>query len=106
MKPGSVGVTAGADTQETCQGDQNDLDQGITSSSFRHGAKAESEEARLRFRSLGRESLEVFIIPGSVIVGHRTDVLREVAESLVGLPHRERVPLPIPQLFLILRSLS
>jgi len=28
-----VDVTAGADTQETCQGDQNDLDQGITPSS-------------------------------------------------------------------------
>ena len=35
-----VGVTAGTDTQETCQSDQADLDQRV-SSSFRHGAKTE-----------------------------------------------------------------
>ena len=75
-----MGVTSGTDPQETCQGDQNDLDQGITSSSNHdHQGSIEPRYGNLVYRGLpgGEESN-----PRLSLVGE--SILPAIAKQVTG----------------------
>ena len=57
-----MGITAGADTQETYQGDQNNLDPGLRRRRFIIGQSLNATEAHLRFPILTREPLVRFLL--------------------------------------------
>jgi hypothetical protein len=80
-----MGVTSGANPQETCQGDQNDLDQGITSSSNHdHQGSIEPRYGNLAYRGLpgGEESN-----PRLSLVGE--SILPAIAKQVTGWAYVE-----------------
>ena len=80
-----MGVTSGTDPQETCQGDQNDLDQGITSSSNHdHQGSIEPRYGNLAYRGLpgGEESN-----PRLSLVGE--SILPAIAKQVTGWAYVE-----------------